>query len=474
MAYIFKQSKKWCARIRREGQEVFQPGFETKTDAKEWALAQEALYANGGSGMQGLGPNKTTLAVALRDYAYTVVTTQDGCQQVISKINKYLRAAGLSELHAKKVRGGRVFGRHKDGNIAIEVQAVESTLYELTEVRDPAVLFQGAQQAAFAARAVDNDERNEQPQLVRERLARMPVSKIKSFHLTELMTAMNGVDSHYADATRRQELAILSAFFTNAMNIWNWPLAANPALKVEWPKGDVRERILTTDETARMAQQLKNCTNKGFQVFVLFAMETAMRKGEMLWTACWCDIDRNAEDGDVLKLVTAKAGRREVPLTPFALWLLEQLPRGKDHERIFDLTESAINSAWKRLCDGANIVNFHIHDIRHCAATMYAGLLSGDIFSLQKITGHKTLAMLQRYVNKTARGVAKQLRELATTTIAQTMQQAMRAPKKMEPVPQAELSAQRNDITVVGNIIHVAAFRGRCASSTGMTAGRQA
>ena len=326
---------------------------------------------------------------------------------------------------------------------------------------EAAVLFQGARQKGFASRAQSNKAKNEAPQGVRERLARMPVASIGSHHLQELLNQMDTVG--YAGATRRQEIAILSAFFTYAMNIWNWSLPANPALKIEWPMGNERERILTEDETVRLATHLANCGNKPFQIYVLLAMETAMRRGEMLWTMCWCDIDRHAVDGDVLKLPTAKAGRRDVPLTPYALELLGQLPHGEAHERIFDMTEAALENAWKRVCEKAGIVDLHIHDLRRCSATNYAKLLDGNIFSLQKITGHRTLEKLRTYVNLSARDVAKQLRKIPQQTIAQTMQQTM-ADARSQKIPKARVrkGARPEDGdtgTASGRVYDFGAFR---------------
>lgn len=419
MASYRKVKKQWTVRIRVGNHpEQFKSGFRTKQDAKDWATPTENGLRNTHD-VKGKGPSKTSLAVALRDYAYAVTVTQGGCVQALCKINKYLRAAGLKPLKATKIKGGRTFGLDNDGLPSELLQKVEAPLFTLTE-QDDKPIFKAAKQKGFEERRLKNLKRGARAQRHREVIARLPVSKIQAFHLTELLQLMN--EDGYEGATQRQEVAILSSFFSYAMKVWNWPLLKNPALQFEWPSGAERNRVLDEDESKRLAQALPSCGNAEVVKFVLFAVETAMRKGEALWTACWCDVDY---DNRVLKLPHAKSGRREVPLSPEAISMLQDMPQGAPTTNIFNLTTAAVDNAWKRACRGAGIINLHIHDLRHTSATMWSELLNGDIFKLQQITGHRTLKMLQRYVNPKARQVASQLQTIATPTISAAMRQQM-------------------------------------------------
>lgn len=200
---------------------------------------------------------------------------------------------------------------------------------------------------------------------------------------------------------------------------------------------------MTEEESQRMAASLTTCGNAEAVKFILFALETAMRKGEALWTACWCDVDY---DNRVLTLPHAKTGRREVPLSPQAIAMLQAMPQGAPTASIFHLTQGALDSAWKRACEDAGVINLHIHDLRHTSATMWAELLNGDIFKLKEITGHRTLKMLQRYVNPTARQVANQLHTIETPTLSATMRlqmasaqskSALASKAKGRPIPPA-------------------------------------
>lgn len=415
MASYGKQSGKWYAKIRLTGHKhVFEGGFRTKKDAQDWAGPIEGRMRNRHA-MAGLGP-ETSLAVALRDYAYAVTVHQAGCVQVVSRINKYMRAAKLPILRVTKKKGGRVFARDEDGNELHEKFHVEEPLFELTEVVEAPSVFQNGRQSGFAAREEKNEARNSASQKIRESFARLPTSKLAGFHFHELMKTMQA--SGYKNATVRQELAILSGFFEHAKNVWNWPVADNPLKSIDWPTGDARERILTPDEAPRLAKALAKSQSRQFQMFILFALETVMRKGEALETACWCDIDYSEK---ILKLPHAKSGRREVPLTSLALQILEEMPQGKPTERIFSLTDAALYSCWKRVCHDASIVDLHIHDLRHTGITMYADFFDGDIFILQQITGHRTLQMLRRYVNRPVSQVSRMLDSKQHVSIARAV-----------------------------------------------------
>lgn len=407
----------WQARIRVRGHKpMSESGFRTKKDADDWADPIETKMREK-SRMRGDGPHKTNLAVAMREYAFAVTAYQAGCVQAICKINKYLVAGGLKPLKATQLQGGRVFGRDEDGNLSADKQTVQEPLFKLEEF-EPVAVYKNAQQRAFAKRDGSNTERHEQVQPLREAIARMPVSKLAPHRFKDIMRAMQ--TAGYGSATIRQELAILSGFFTVAKREWSWPLVENPLLQFDWPVPSGRERVASERELERIAAALSHSQNKVFVRFVLFALETAMRKGETISTACWCDVDR---DSKVLRLPVAKAGRREVPLSPTALLMLEEMPQGLPTDRIFSIEAGELDSCWKRLCERAKITNLHIHDLRHTSATMYAELLKGDIFALQKITGHKTFKALQMYVNLSAKKVSQKLAELNESTIVQKMRE---------------------------------------------------
>lgn len=75
----------------------------------------------------------------------------------------------------------------------------------------------------------------------------------------------------------------------------------------------------------------------------------------------------------------------------------------------YPLTATAIKSLLSRIGAKAGVPRLHAHLLRHTFATRYL-INGGDVFSLQRILGHTTLAMVSNYVNFAAAHVAIQHR----------------------------------------------------------------
>jgi integrase len=379
------KSEVWSARVRVNGLDRYRSGFKTQREARRWATETEAECARYDARVKGLGPDRTSFATALRDYAHDFVVLQKGAKQAVTRINAYLLPAGLPLLRATAVSGPRSLQPAKAGVV----------LFELTEKPEKPL------PRPFAAHRDKRLAKRENTLRQRAKLAVMPVSHIAGHHLHDLKKAMAA--DGLSDSTIRSELALLSAFFKRSKKIWAWKSLDNPAAAVDWPVPDnARNRVLSDDEQRRLAEALSDTRNPLVAPLIWFAIETAMRCGELLYEATWSQVDWS---GRVLKLRDAKGRSREVPLTRAAMAILESLSRGKPEERIFGLTKEALDAAWDRACERAGIENLRLHDLRHTAATRHAKRLNGNIFLLQLVTGHKTLSMLKRYVNPTAKDV---------------------------------------------------------------------
>lgn len=400
MASIYRQHDTWAARVRVNAQQRSKSSFKSRREASDWAHEVE-LELRGEQRQKGLGPASTSLALALHQYAYDVACLQKSCIQTVTRINKYLELAGLPTLKATEVRGPGTRPHDADG---VPVRTAQPVFFRLTEAVP-------AHKKTLCRTFLEHRNRRlakrTHSMQVRARLAGMPVSRIAAHDLHSLLLAMT--TDGYQNTTIRNELALLSAFFQHARKVWNWKPLANPVIDVKWPKpGKSRSRVLSYEEEKRLAQALGKCKNKAVAPLVWFAIETTMRKSEMLVTATWSDIDW---EHSVLHLYDAKSGGRDVPLSPAALAFLRALPQGGPAERIFGVTKEALQAVWKRACKEAGIINLRIHDLRHTGATRLAKRLGGNTFLLQLITGHKTLSQLQIYVNPTTDDVVDALRK---------------------------------------------------------------
>lgn len=226
------------------------------------------------------------------------------------------------------------------------------------------------------------------------------MADVTTHQLQSLVDAMR--QDGYEAATISLERAELRSLFNHAQRNWNWSEPGrNPASALTMPKiENSRDRVLSNAEWDRLIAALKDSTNAMIAPVLALLLQTAMRSSEILLTARWQDIDW---DRCILKLGDAKAGARNVPLSPAAVTILRQLKEkigdADQQARIFSITYEALKAAWKRACDRAGIKDANLHDLRHTSATRFALEFNGNLPVLKIITGHKTDIQLQRYVN---------------------------------------------------------------------------
>ena len=192
--------------------------------------------------------------------------------------------------------------------------------------------------------------------------------------------------------TVKREMDLLSGVLAIARQEWGY-LTENPMAGVRRPrKPPPRHRLGTDREMAALAispgSDLSNATARTFHAF-LFAIETAMRSGEIL-SLTWDNIDLKAK---VAHLPMTKNGQpRDVPLSREAVRLLEALPYA---DPVFDLTSPLRDALWRKLRARAGVEGLTFHDARHMAITRLARRL--DVLDLARMVGHKNISELMTY-----------------------------------------------------------------------------
>ncbi len=138
-------------------------------------------------------------------------------------------------------------------------------------------------------------------------------------------------------------------------------------------------------------------------VAFLFAIETAMRQGEI------CKMTPEMVDGAVVHLpkeVCKNGHKRDVPMTKRALELLSLLPTPDvDHPTCFMIKADSMSVLFRKACASCMIEGLHFHDSRHEAITRLAKKL--HVLDLARMTGHRDLKQLQIYYNESAHDIAK-------------------------------------------------------------------
>ena len=133
---------------------------------------------------------------------------------------------------------------------------------------------------------------------------------------------------------------------------------------------DGRTRRLEPGELDQLLEACRRSRNPHVLAMVEFAIETAMRRGEVLRLR-WQDIDWTKR---TLHIPIAKNGHaRTIPLTGRALIILRARPTGDapPDTLVFLTTEDAVKMAWRRIMRRCRLRDFRYHDLRHEAVSRF-------------------------------------------------------------------------------------------------------
>jgi integrase len=203
--------------------------------------------------------------------------------------------------------------------------------------------------------------------------------------------------------TVRLELAFLSVVFEQCRKEWGLAVS-NPIRQIRMPKpGKPRQRRLEAGEEEALLQACRESGAHYLQTFVILAIETGMRFGELAGVA-WDNL--NLEKRTIYLPDTKNGSSRTVPLSTRALNAIQTQPRSIDG-RLFLAKSGSIRSAFLIALTKAQATQpesrlflreLRFHDLRHEAVTRLfeKGL---NPIEVGMVSGHKTLSMLQRYTH---------------------------------------------------------------------------
>ncbi len=214
-----------------------------------------------------------------------------------------------------------------------------------------------------------------------------------------------------APTSLKRQLAPISHAFEIARTEWDIPTKENPVEKLRLKARDNRrERRLRDGEQEKLLEAARTRQNPLIEKVVTFAIETGMRRGEILGLH-WDQVDLKRRSVTILE---SKNGySRTIPLTPGAFALLHGMrgeAEGSDlrSERVFPLTPVALRMAWERMLARTDIEDLHFHDLRHEAISRFfeMGLTVPEVAS---ISGHRDMKMLMRYAHADTTRLARKL-----------------------------------------------------------------
>ncbi|MCY1236941.1 Tyrosine recombinase XerC [compost metagenome] len=196
----------------------------------------------------------------------------------------------------------------------------------------------------------------------------------------------------------------MSHLFSQAIE-WEWIATAKPKMR-RMKEGDGRIVYLTTDQAQRFLAACADSDNAQLYAFVLVALETSMRKSEVL------SIERSNVDVErrVIYVPKAKAGAREQPMTERLATFMEKYMSEsvKSTDRwLFPSDRSksghtiAIEKPYRKAAVAAGLDPTQVvrHTLRHTAVShlVQSGV---DLPTVKRISGHKTLQMVERYAHQ--------------------------------------------------------------------------
>jgi len=211
-------------------------------------------------------------------------------------------------------------------------------------------------------------------------------------------------------ATINRELSILSHLFTKAIewgHLAEHPMKGGKVKKL--PGETMRERIITIEEEARLLAEASDT----LRPLVILALDTGTRRGEILGLT-WDRVE--LRQGEILLTQTKNGRYRRVPLTDRARHILQAnatnaTPTGHVFTRGNGQPLRSIREAFLGACERAKLIGLRFHDLRHTFATRLA--TSGvDIVTVQRLLGHQTLAMTQRYAHPTSADMRRAIQSL--------------------------------------------------------------
>lgn len=256
-------------------------------------------------------------------------------------------------------------------------------------------------------REVTPQKRGKAPEA--RRLNRLLKDSISLYRLNELSPHILAEfrDRRLRDGVRacQYDLVLIRHCINLAINEWGLTLDKNPADMVKRPSSSpARERRLTNEELQALLKASTQTRNTCVLPVVLFAIETGMRRSEIL-SLEWQLIDFNKHTA--LLPLTKNGSSREVPLSSKAIDILSSQSK-RNIPKPFPTNANAFRLAWDRLRVRANIEDLKFHDLRHEAISRFfeAGL---TLVEVATISGHKDPKMLFRYTHLRAEDIVRKL-----------------------------------------------------------------
>lgn len=239
-----------------------------------------------------------------------------------------------------------------------------------------------------------------------------------------------------AQATVNRELATLSHALKRFAE-WRWIKADDVPRITKGVEPRKQIIVLDDDEADRLMKAAVMDADPRLWLFVAIGLNSAMRHSEILRTR----YDHVDVANRRIFIPTAKAGEREQPITPSLVETLKRQRRldGERADWLFPTSRPhakaphrrSVATAFRRTVKRAGLSMSRVtpHVMRHTAITrlVKAGI---DLPTVQRVSGHKTLSMVMRYVHLHGRHIDDALSAL-DASLPKSITQELHTPESV-------------------------------------------
>ena len=245
-----------------------------------------------------------------------------------------------------------------------------------------------------------------------ELMRRMPIARYTLVQLTPVKIAEfrdDRLKAGKSTSTVRSYMKLLSRAITIGQRELGIPLQTNPFNMVEKPKAaPARDRTLNQDELKQLFRACEKCSKfHNLRSIVEVIYLTMSRRGEILKLKR-TDVDYIHKVA-VLRETKDNSKDRKIGLSPRAIELLKLQPHSVDGKFFPIRSISAFEKAFKRAVRRAGLVDFHVHDLRHCRATDLVEIHGWNTVELMQQGGWTSADMVKRYAKISPTHLAKKL-----------------------------------------------------------------
>jgi integrase len=241
-----------------------------------------------------------------------------------------------------------------------------------------------------------------------------PLADISPFQVEQFKS--HALKEGLSQSTVNRYLAVLSQLLHKAVE-WDW-LEKSPVKVKKYKESPGRIHYLSKEQVETLLGVAKIDLHPFIHLFILIALETGMRRMEILSIR----LDYIQLDRQIIFIPEAKAGAREQPISAHLKdFLADYLPRytKPGQQWLFPSKTAkpghmiAIEKTFRRVVKAAGLDPYQVvrHTLRHTAIThlVQAGV---DLPTVKRISGHKTLIMVERYAHQNNEHIQNALAKL--------------------------------------------------------------